>query len=767
MKEYANIIIDIAHSKVDHPFSYAVPKELRDVLEIGSCVEVPFGKGDAVRNGYIISFSEETEYDASRIKEIRGRAEGELPVEATYVRLAAWMRREYGSTMIQALRCVLPLHQRKKGLKHKYLSLRFTEEEARSFANKSSEKGHFARARILNALLDHREVRLPYTFVMQKLNVSASVIRGLVNLGVILLEEEGVYRDPVADAVQRVGGEVFCKPSQEELPLSSEQSLIIKKVLQDYDEKVRKTYLIHGITGSGKTEVYFRLTREMVKRGKAVILLIPEIALTFQTLMRFYQFFGNRVSVMNSSLSPGEKYDQFERARRGELDVMIGPRSALFTPFPNLGLIIMDEEHEPTYKSEGMPKYHTREAAVALAGLVEGGASVVLGSATPSLEAYDRAVRGEYHLFKMTRRLTGGTLPGVVISDMRRELKKGNRTPFSSYLSEQILDRLSKKEQIMLFMNRRGLAGFVSCRQCGYVFKCPHCDVSLSEHIGGRLVCHYCGYEQRTPSVCPSCGSRYLSAFRAGTQQIERACQKMFPQARVLRMDADTTRTKNSYEKILCAFANFEADILVGTQMIVKGHDFPRVTLVSALAADLSLNVGDFHAAERTFQLLTQASGRAGRGSQPGTMVIQTYQPDHYAILASQKQDYEAFFTEEMEYRRIMMYPPVAHLLQIRIFTHQEEVGVSFAAKVRTTIEQRLQILYNHSNDRPVVIGPAYASVSRVNDIYRMVVYVKHTQKELLFALRDSLEEKYKMQLEQTGENQVMMQFDLDPVHLF
>lgn len=767
MKEYADIIIDIAHRKVDHPFSYAVPGEMRDALEIGSCVKVPFGKGNTVRNGYIVSFSEETVYEASRVKAILGRAEGELPAEAPYIKLAAWMKREYGSTMIQALRCVLPVHQRKKGLRHKYLSLMAAEEEARSFAEKSREKGHFARTRVLDALLEHKGIRLPYDFVTQKLNVSASVIRWLVNKGLVRLEEEAVYRDPVADAVCRSGGEVFCSSSGTERTLSSEQSLILEEVLRDFDKKERKTYLIHGITGSGKTEVYFRLAREMVKRGKAVILLIPEIALTFQTLMRFYRFFGSRVSVMNSSLSPGEKYDQFERARMGEVDVMIGPRSALFTPFPNLGLIIMDEEHEPTYKSEGMPKYHTREAAVALAGLVKGGASVVLGSATPSLEAYEKARRGEYHLFRMTRRLTGGSLPEVIIADMRRELKRGNRTPFSACLSEQILDRLSRKEQIMLFINRRGLAGFVSCRQCGAVLKCPHCDVSLSEHIGGRLVCHYCGYEQRVPSVCPSCGSGYLSAFRAGTQQIERVCQKMFPQARVLRMDADTTRTKNSYEKILCSFANFEADILVGTQMIVKGHDFPRVTLVSALAADLSLNVGDYHAAERTFQLLTQASGRAGRGNHPGIMVIQTYQPDHYAILASQKQDYESFFTEEMEYRRIMMYPPAAHLLQIQIFSRREDAGTSFAARVRTVIEQKLQILYNHSNDRPVVIGPAYASVSKVNDIYRMAVYVKHLQKEVLFEVRDLLEEKCKKRLEETGENQILMQFDLDPVHLF
>ena len=495
-----------------------------------------------------------------------------------------------------------------------------------------------------------------------------------------------------------------------------------------------------------------RLIGETLKRGRQAIVLIPEIALTYQTLLRFFRRFGDRVSVMNSTLSQGEKYDQCARARNGEVDVVIGPRSALFTPFPNIGLIVIDEEHESSYKSESMPKYHARETAMEVARLH--GASVVMGSATPSLETYFRARAGEYTLFTLKERLTGGMLPQVHIVDLREELRAGNRSIFSRKLQELLEERLKKGEQSMLFLNRRGYSGFISCRACGHVMKCPHCDVSLAEHRNGMLMCHYCGFQTAKPPVCPRCGSKYIMGFRAGTQQIEEKLKEMFPGVRTLRMDADTTRTKDSHERILSAFAAGEADVLIGTQMIVKGHDFPNVTLVGAIAADLSLCTGDFRAGERTFQLLTQAAGRAGRGSLPGQMVIQTYQPDHYAIVRAARQDYEGFYEEEILYREMLGYPPAAHMLAVQIYAKEEDKGMRLA-----------ELLAQSAKKTPVnlqIIGPAAASIGRINDIFRFVFYVKQQNYDKLIQTKDVLEKEIK-RLQPKGET---VQFDFDPLNV-
>ncbi len=483
-------------------------------------------------------------------------------------------------------------------------------------------------------------------------------------------------------------------------------------------------------------------------------MLIPEIALTYQTLLRFYKRFGDRVSVMNSTLSAGEKFDQWERARKGELDVIIGPRSALFVPFPDLGLIIMDEEHENSYKSETMPRYHARETARYLAKMKK--ATLVLGSATPSLEAYYGAKQGSYDLFTLNKRLTGGDLATVSIIDLRQELKSGNRSIFSRKLQELMEDRLQKKEQMILFLNRRGYAGFVSCRACGYVMKCPHCDVSLSQHIGGKLVCHYCGYEMRQPEKCPTCSSPYLLGFKAGTQQIEQQLYKRFPDIRVLRMDGDTTRTKDSYQKILSSFAEGEADVLVGTQMIVKGHDFPNVTLVGVLAADLSLNDNDYRAGERTFQLLTQAAGRAGRGGKPGVAVIQTYRPDHYSIIKAASQNYEDFYEEEILYRELGSYPPAAHMMAVLVTSAREERGEKLARQLTVLAKNFLK----EGKAKASVIGPAKASIGKINDIYRFVMYCKAFDYGQLTSVKDKIEQ-YLETLVLKEEN---VQFDFDPV---
>ena len=462
-------------------------------------------------------------------------------------------------------------------------------------------------------------------------------------------------------------------------------------------------------------------------------------------------------------MSKGERYDQYEKAKNGQIDVMIGPRSALFTPFPNIGVIIIDEEHETSYKSETMPKYHAREVAMQIASYHH--ACVVLGSATPSLEAYHMAKQGKLRLFRLTRRLTGGTLPKVDIVDMREELQNGNRSMFSERLSELMVQRLTQNEQIMLFLNRRGMSGFVSCRSCGYVMKCPHCDVSLSKHRNGKLICHYCGYEQPDVSVCPSCGSKYILGFKAGTQQVEDAVKRMFPQARVLRMDADTTKKKESYDEILSTFSCGEADILIGTQMIVKGHDFPNVTLVGILAADLSLNASDYRAGERTFDLLTQAAGRAGRGDKQGEVVIQTYQPDHYSIQFAKDQDYEGFFEEEYAYREFLLYPPAAHMLAVQIQSADQETGQALAVELKKISEESFQAVPENAagpaDEKPVVIGPAAPGIAKIKDIYRFVLYYKHQKYDTLIQVKNDMEEY----LERHKEWDALVSFDFDPLN--
>ncbi|MCI9324451.1 MAG: primosomal protein N' [Lachnospiraceae bacterium] len=751
LTKYADVIIDISHEKVDRPFQYRIPEDMLEGLEVGMCVTVPFGKGNTLRRGYVTDITEKCSFDPQRIKEVHSLARDGVGVEDCQIRLARWIRLAYGGTMIQALKTVLPAKHTVKKAERRKLCLAVTREEGISLLGECRRKKQTARARLLQELL--REGELPYELATGKLMVSPAVIRGLEGLGAVRVEVLQSFRNPVKQQRREEAAKA----------LSGEQQAAVKRVMEDYDGGDPGTYLLQGITGSGKTEVYIRLAQEMVERGRQVIVLIPEIALTYQTLMRFYRCFGDRVSVLNSTLSAGEKYDQCERAKCGEIDVIIGPRSALFVPFPKVGLILMDEEHEASYKSESTPKYHARETAVYLASLH--GASVVLGSATPSMEAAYRAREGQYRPLFLTRRLTGGSLPRVYTVDLREELKQGNRSIFSRKLQELLEDRLKKGQQGMLFINRRGFAGFVSCRACGHVMKCPHCDVSLSQHRGGRLVCHYCGYETPDVTACPECGSGYISGFRAGTQQIEERLKAMFPNMRVLRMDADTTRTKDSHGQILAAFAAGEADVLVGTQMIVKGHDFPNVTLVGVLAADLSLSVGDYRAGERTFQLLTQAAGRAGRGSEPGEVVIQTYQPEHYAVTHAAAQDYDGFYREEILFRELMGYPPVAHMLAVQIYAAWEEEGSRLAlglAELAGTYVDQSQPLAR----RMMIVGPAPAGVGKVNDIFRFVFYVKDHSYRRLIQVKDGLEKRMGEWMQTRRSRQaVSLQFDFDPMN--
>lgn len=746
---YADIIVDITHEKLDKIFQYRIPKEMEGRLQTGMEVLIPFGRANRGTKGYVIGFSEKCNYDPEKIKEITQISQNHIAIEAKLVALAAWMKEHYGGTMIQALKTVLPIKQQEKQKEQRSIRLLLDRREAKERLSYFLSKNQTARARVVAALLD-RPI-LPYEYVTRQLKVTAAVLRAMEEQRILQIEAEVVYRNPVT--AKRTKQQSFC--------YTEAQQAAIHTFCEEYRRGKRGTYLVYGVTGSGKTEVYMEMIEHVIAEGKQAIVLIPEIALTYQTVMRFYQRFGDRVSIINSRLSKGERYDQMLRAKRGEINVMIGPRSALFTPFERLGLIIIDEEHEGTYKSEQTPRYHARETAIARAAM--DGASVVLGSATPSMEAFYKAVTGEFRLLRLPERAKQRAMAHVTVADMRKELEKGNRSIFSDALRSLMEDRLKKKEQIMLFLNRRGYAGFISCRSCGHVVKCPHCDVSLSSHRNGKLVCHYCGYEQPMVTSCPECGSSHVGGFRAGTQQIEELLLREFPQAKVLRMDMDTTKQKDGHEKILAAFSSGEADILVGTQMIVKGHDFGNVTLVGVLAADLSLYADDYRAGERTFQLLTQAAGRAGRGEKAGEVVIQTYSPEHYSIVAAAKQDYEQFFQEEMTYRALMGYPPASQLMAVLVSCKEEELLETACHYLKAYAETCCKKC-ERAGTSVQLIGPASPYVGKVRDTYRRVIYLKSEQEAVLVFLKDQLEQYIEIN---SGFQNLWIQFDLNPMSVF
>lgn len=738
MSSYADIIVDITHEKLDRTFQYRIPEALEDKIFPGSQVKIPFGNGNRLVTGYVLSVSGEAKFEESRMKEIRELSEDAVTVEARLITLAAWMKHTYGSTMIQALKTVLPVKSKSKAREKRRIVLMQTPDAARETLEELGRKKYKAKARLVERLLE--EQSLDYTEAAKKLKVTAATVKSL--------EEQGVIKVTQSTRSQSPGSGT--KEPGVRFQLSDSQEQAAEGIFREWKEKDRPC-LLQGVTGSGKTMVYVKLIEKVLQEGRQAIVLIPEIALTYQNVERFRGYFGDRIAVLNSKMTPAQRYEQMELASEGQVSIMLGPRSALFTPFPNLGLIIIDEEHESSYKSEVTPRYHARETAIERARLEQ--AHVVLGSATPSVDAYYRCRTGEFALFVLEGRYGSSRLPDVCIVDMREELKKGNRSILSTVLAERMSACLERKEQAMLFLNRRGYAGFISCRSCGYVVKCPHCDVSLTEHNDGTLVCHYCGYRVRQQNRCPSCGSPYIGGFRAGTQQIEQIVQKTFPGVRTLRMDADTTRNRESYGKILSAFADREADVLIGTQMIVKGHDFPDVTLVGVLAADLSLNAADYRAGERTFQILTQAVGRAGRKEKKGTAVIQTYQPEHYSIRAAAVQDYPAFFDEEIGYRELMDYPPAYHMMAIHASCPEEE-------RLEQAMEYiRRFLLRFHVEPRVQLIGPARESVAKISDLYRFVLYVKASSPEVLFSLRERLERYIEIN---SGFSNIYIQFDFN-----
>ncbi|MCQ2500344.1 MAG: primosomal protein N', partial [Lachnospiraceae bacterium] len=616
----------------------------------------------------------------------------------------------------------MPVKVKKKSKEKRVFQLKLEKEEAEKLLEEYRRKHNKARERLLAALLE-RET-LDADFVSKDLKITSAVWRGLEDQGILAVSEKTSYRNPLAGLFRELD-------RKQPHVLTEHQKEVCAGIEEEWSGKNRPV-LLQGITGSGKTVVYIELIRRCLSLGKDCIVLIPEIALTWQTVSRFYQQFGDQVTVLHSRMTPAERSDQFERVRQGQVHIVIGPRSALFTPFSHLGLIVIDEEQEHTYQSEGTPRYDARDTAIRRAELE--GAHVVLGSATPSVESAWRCRLGRYKRFLLTSRFGQAELPSVTVTDMREELKQGNRSILGTALQERIADRLKKKEQVILFLNRRGHTGFISCRSCGHVIKCPHCDVSLTYHNTGKMVCHYCGYTEPKADLCPECGSPYIGGFKAGTQQVEQVVKKAFPEARILRMDADSTRGKEGYEKILKAFAAGEADVLIGTQMIIKGHDFPNVTLMGILAADTSLFAEDYRASEETYQLLVQAIGRAGRGAKPGEAVIQSYHPEHSCIQAAVIQDYDTFFEEEILTRELMGYPPVSNMLTVHASCQQEELLDLAMGYIRKYMEKIT------SGGSSSLIGPAPDRVAKVQDQYRRVFYVKEKDPIRLIQLRGLLE---------------------------
>ena len=679
-QRFADIIINISHEDLDRAFSYRIPEELSSEVKVGSVVKVPFGAGGRVRKGYVTGFRDTVDYPLEKVKDILGVDEKSVPVEGRLIRLADWMHRVYGSTMLSALLTVMPV---KEKVRDRKVEKDLTELET----------------------------------------------------GAVLVEE-----------------------------LTEEQQRIVSDFTAAFDAGDRTPVLLRGVTGSGKTEVYIRMAEEVIRRGRQVIMLVPEIALTYQTTARFRARFGERISILNSRLSKGEKYREFERAKKGETDILIGPRSALFAPFPRTGLILIDEEHDGAYKSEKTPKYHARETAMARASLED--AVLVMGSATPSVESYQRAKEGKIRLYTMENRAVGRSLATVSVADMREELRKGNKSIFSEELLKRMNEAFSAGEQVMLFLNRRGYHSFVSCRSCGEAVKCPHCDVTLSLHGKNLLMCHYCGHTEKMHTKCPKCGSPWIGGYGIGTERVEEEVRKLFPQVRTLRMDKDTTGEKDAHGRILRAFRNKEADCLIGTQMIVKGHDFPNVTVVGCVLADLGLFDSDYRSAERTFDLLMQAAGRAGRGDMPGYAVFQTYKPDHYAVQMAAAQDYEGFFEYEIAYRRLLRFPPVWHLSAL-LFVSDDEAFLKqetdrIGERLRKELSREMSAQGRSCSGSTDIIGPAEAMIYRVNERYRRVIYLKSADAGILFRAA-GLAEKL---LGEEGKKKIEFTPDLDPMNI-
>lgn len=675
---FAQVIVDIVHENVAHTFSYGIPEGM--ALSVGQRVEVPFGR--MIKEGIIVGFSETCDVPPDKLRCIRAPLEEYPAVLPPLLTLARQMADQAHCPLAETLRLMLPAEMRGGRVAVKtqpvaQLAIPPCEVDAAI-----ERQGRSQKRRMLLNLLRDGDIH-PMAELRALVHEPLTSLRMLEDAGLVRLTEEEVLRRPAGEA-DAVVTDPLLTPYQQEA---------LDEVLPDLHAG-RGKYLLHGVTGSGKTEVFIRLVRHVLGMGRSAIILVPEIALTPQMVSWFRARFGDTAAVLHSRLSAGERFDEWRRIRLGRAKVVIGARSAVFAPCENLGIIVVDEEHESTYLSDRHPRYDAREVA---AWRTENEhATLLLASATPSILSFAKARRGDYTLLEMPHRVNDRPMPEVTVVDMRREIGNGNRSVFSGLLMQKLRACMHRGEQAMLLMNRRGYNSFVSCRSCGLTMKCPNCDVALTYHLSGgdgRLHCHYCGFVTDTPSTCPQCASRYIRYFGAGTQKVEEELHRLLPGIGVVRMDIDTTSGKEGHARLLDEFRSGRARILVGTQMIAKGLDFPRVTLVGVVAADMTLNLPDYRSRERTFQLLTQVAGRAGRGSIPGEVIVQTYKPEDEIIQASARQDYRAFFESEFARRRTGLYPPFTILARLLV----ESPSELHARQVAEALHMRcLQLLEQH-----------------------------------------------------------------------
>lgn len=733
MKLYAEVIINSEALEIDRPFTYKVPEEFNNEIKIGQIVKVPFGKGNKTSEGFILNLKNDDNIKF-KTKNIAAILVKDPVIDEDDINLIEFLREKTLCKYIDAFRLLIPVGIMKGAKAKKKRVIVLKNEDLSNIKNPDGYKKIVEFFKTNSGKYTKSELINEHSISQYKLNK-------LIENEVLSIEEESVFR---------YNDRVYNKDSAKTLTIEQEN------IIREYINSDDKMFLLKGVTGSGKTEVYMKLVERVLLEGKSAIILVPEIALTPQMIERFKGRFGVNVSLFHSKLSDGERFDEWFRVKEGKSKVIVGARSAIFLPAKNLGLIIIDEEHENTYKSEQNPKYQTKEVAEYLSELK--GCKVILGSATPSIETYYRALTGEMKLLELNSRVDNKPMPPMKVIDMRNELKGGNKSLFSRELFIAIQERLKRKEQIILFLNRRGFSTFVSCRSCGYVFKCNECDISMTYHKNGLLICHYCGKTKREPRECPKCHSKYVKFFGAGTQRVEEEVKKYFNNAGILRMDVDTTRDKHSYERIYNTFKNGEADILIGTQMVSKGLDFKNVTLVGILAADMSINIPDYRAAERTFQIITQVAGRAGRGDKQGEVLIQTYTPQHYSLQYAVNYDYEGFYEKEFTVRAMMKYPPFGKLLLINGTSKKEDLLKNFMHKITMMIKPLVENCLDIE-----ILGPIPCMISKVKENYRWQIVIKgefdsYFSKNIKEILYDENKNVY---------NDIRISMDINPNNLF
>lgn len=730
MDLFVEIVLNSDAQEIDRAFTYKVPEELKPLIIKGQLVKVPFGNQRNPLDGFVVNILDEEPIKGIKYRYIKSIVEENPLISETDFLLIDFMRKEYLCKYIDVIRLLIPTGIM-KGMKNKSKNVIAFKKEL-----DSSMKNYNDYIKVVNFIKENNGI-FSKTELTKLHNISLHRINKLIDLGVLGVEEEIVYRYN-----QRTYKEF------NEFSLTNEQLQAINTITNSPNNK----FLIKGVTGSGKTEVYMQLVDKMLKDNKSSIVLVPEISLTPQMIERFKGRFGADIALFHSKLSDGERYDEWYRVESGKAKIIVGARSALFLPVKDLGLVIIDEEHENTYKSEQNPKYNAKEVAEYICSIKN--AKLVLGSATPSIEYYYKAISGDYDLIELKNRATNIEMPSMEIVDMRDELRSGNRSMFSRKLYSEIKLRLENKEQIILFLNRRGHSTFVSCRSCGYVFKCNDCDISMTYHKNGFLTCHYCGRNEKVRTTCPNCNSKYVKYFGSGTQKVEDEVRKYFSNARVLRMDVDTTRFKNSHEKIYMSFKNGEADILIGTQMISKGLDFPNVTLVGVLAADISLNIPDYRSAEKTFQIITQVAGRAGRCKKQGKAIIQSYTPDHYSLNFAKNYDYDGLFQEEFKVRAMLNYPPFSKILLIQGMSKDENKLKWFMNNLGVELEKIV-----NEESGIIILGPNPCVIAKIKENYRYQIVIKgELDCEFTVKIKNKLYE-----LNKNVYNDIKVSIDINP----